>query len=470
MESDASGIPNSVRDAVLARAARLSPSSRAVLSACALIGARVEAWLLEKITQAELESVEACLDSGMLLSTESGYMFRHELTRQAILDSTSAQRRTAVHRLILDELRNTKHQDAARLAHHAEEAGDAEAVLEYAVKAAEEASKLNSHREAVSQYERALRVASETEAAKRAQLFEDYAQECMATGQPQKAIEAYQHAIKVWQRLNKPLKEGMNLARLAHAYIHAGQNANGEQMSRAAIDLLETLPASAELAYALYVQTNLRMFDRDGAEAVQWGKKALALAQEVDDKQVIRGVTSTIGWALVIVHNDIAKGQDYLMRGLELAVDAKDDTAIHACYSNFGSGNGEYYQFAEAEDYLKRAIDFGREGDLNVSYSLSWLALTQMYLGRWQDATATAQTVFKEQNQAISRIMARVALGRVRARRGDPDVWDVLDDTLEQGFRLGNLATLGACLCGSSRSRVARWGCKHGKTRSLQHP
>ena len=50
-------------------------------------------------------------------------------------------------------------QNLSRLAHHAEEAGDREAVLTHAVAAARQAATLRAHREAAAQYARALRFA-----------------------------------------------------------------------------------------------------------------------------------------------------------------------------------------------------------------------------------------------------------------------------------------------------------------------
>jgi hypothetical protein len=56
------GVPVTVRDAVLARAARLRPSARAILDAVAVAGPRVEPWLLQELVAAESVAVEQCLD------------------------------------------------------------------------------------------------------------------------------------------------------------------------------------------------------------------------------------------------------------------------------------------------------------------------------------------------------------------------------------------------------------------------
>ncbi|MGH2617656.1 MAG: AAA family ATPase, partial [Thermomicrobiales bacterium] len=60
------GIPATIRDAVLARAARLSASSRVTLDAAAVIGSPIEPWLLTAVVDAGTDAAEACMASGML--------------------------------------------------------------------------------------------------------------------------------------------------------------------------------------------------------------------------------------------------------------------------------------------------------------------------------------------------------------------------------------------------------------------
>jgi len=69
----------------------------------------------------------------------------------------------------------------------------------------------------------------------------------------------------------------------------------------------------------------------------------------------------------------------------------------------------------------------------------------ECYTGRWDDATATAQDVLSraKANDSISRINALIALGRVRARRGDPGANETLDEALELSRPSGHLQRLG---------------------------
>ena len=156
-------IPPTVRDAVLARASRLSAPARSLLEAVAVVPARAEAWLLEAFAPGEMDQFDECLASGMLQDAGNGVAFRHELARLTIEESINPPRRVSLHRAALRALMDPSlgGPDLARLAHHAEAAEDAAAVLRFAPAAAEHAASRGAHREAASQYERALRFAGD---------------------------------------------------------------------------------------------------------------------------------------------------------------------------------------------------------------------------------------------------------------------------------------------------------------------
>ena len=143
-----SGIPETVRDAVLARAARLSAAARGVLEAAAVIGSRAEPWLLSALIEAQPAIIEECISKGMLQTDGEYYAFRHELARQTILESIPAQRKLAYHRKTLTALKESTvtRENLARLAHHAQALNDGQAVLEFAPLAAWWASELGAHR------------------------------------------------------------------------------------------------------------------------------------------------------------------------------------------------------------------------------------------------------------------------------------------------------------------------------------
>jgi hypothetical protein len=143
-----SGVPSSVRDAVLARAARLDRAGGDVLDATAVLGGQTHVALLEAVLGEAPQGLDECLAIGVLQAVDGEVGFRHELARRAVEEAIEPVRRAELHGRALATLRASSDADDARLAHHAEAAGDADAVLEHARAAGAKAAELGAHREA----------------------------------------------------------------------------------------------------------------------------------------------------------------------------------------------------------------------------------------------------------------------------------------------------------------------------------
>ena len=269
-------IPNTVRDAVLARAARLSPAARALLEAVAAVPPRGEPWLVHALAPESVESVEECLASGMLSSDPEGVVFHHELARRAIEESLPSNRRITLHREALRALAAppTGAPDLARLAHHAEEAGDAEAVLRFAPGAAARATSLGAHREAAAQYARALRFGERLEPEEQAELLTRRAASCYLTDQNAEAIEAQRAALEHYRELGDRRREGDALRALSEILWCPGRVAESERAAQEAVAVLEEMPPGRELGLAF---TNLATF----GDRAALSRRALELAEHV---------------------------------------------------------------------------------------------------------------------------------------------------------------------------------------------
>ena len=91
-------IPPTVREAVLARAARLSEPATAVLEAVAVVPPRAELWLLERLAGDTAGPLDECLTSGMLAAEGQTVGFRHELARLALEEHVPPARRRDLNR------------------------------------------------------------------------------------------------------------------------------------------------------------------------------------------------------------------------------------------------------------------------------------------------------------------------------------------------------------------------------------
>ncbi|MDR7520515.1 MAG: tetratricopeptide repeat protein [Armatimonadota bacterium] len=411
LASGGTEIPVTVRDAVLARAARLSPPARAVLDVCAVAGPRTEAWLLEAVGHHPPEAVEECLSRGMLRHERGSLTFRHELARDAILQSLSPHRALILHRAVLAALRASPlaTQDPARLAHHADAAGDVEAVVTFAPAAGRRAASLGAHREAAAQFERALRSSAALLPRHRAELLGEYAEQCWITERLAESIAADTEAARIWGEEGDHGREAAVLLRLARTYVRDGRNAEAEKASLAGLEILEAGPPSAHLAAAYRTRAMLLMMDRRNAEAIPFGERAIALAQQFDDKESIAMAYNFVGSALILLGRS-DEGQAHLKRSLALAQEHDFDHLVAWAYWNLGSALGEVYDLRSAEHYLTTGIAYCTECDLDTSrsYMMAWMSLVDLYRGRWDAAADTAAAVLARPAAATSRIMALV--------------------------------------------------------------
>jgi hypothetical protein len=157
---------------VLARAARLGEAARRLLDAVAVVPPPVERALLDRLVPNADAALDECTTVGMLRADAGRVGFRHELARLAVEDALLPGARRTLHRAVLALLLEAPDDvDPARLAHHAEEAGDTDSILRFAPEAAAQAAAVGAHREAADQYARALRHAAEVPPAQPAGSF-----------------------------------------------------------------------------------------------------------------------------------------------------------------------------------------------------------------------------------------------------------------------------------------------------------
>ena len=419
-------LPVTVRDAVLARAARVSEPAQRLLDAVAIVPGPAEMWLLQGLAGDLVRCLDECLASGMLAASGTAISFRHELARLAIEEAISPARRLELHRAALAALEDTADSDVARLAEHAEAASDAQAVLRYAPAAAARAASVGAHREAAALYARAVRFVDEASA--RAGLLDSQAREAYLTGDFAEAFEACSEALVSHRAAGAVRKEAASLRLHGRLLLQLGRDEDAIAAGKTAIALLETLSPDRDLAVAYANLAELAMTREDPGQASAWAQRALEVAHEFDDSETASHADVYIG-AIEAKRGDSA-GSARLERTLEAAIDAGFEEVAAEAFNWLVREAVRARSFVSVDLYLARGVEYCSERDLgNWRQSLVAMgARADLDRGRWSDAAGGAARVLRTaRTQASAPALARSVLALVRARRGDPGVDEALE-------------------------------------------
>jgi DNA-binding CsgD family transcriptional regulator/tetratricopeptide (TPR) repeat protein len=204
------GTPDTVREVVTQRVARLGEETSAVLELAAVIGPEFDLAVLARGTGREeaalLGSIDLALRSGMVADVPERplvYRFAHELVRRALYDRLSAPRRVELHFCAGEAIEAGSPQPSARtladLAHHftvAAPLGGAERAVDYHLRAAEAATAALAFDEAAEALRTALRLGI-PEVQERARVELALGTACYRAGRGSEALDAYRRAADI---------------------------------------------------------------------------------------------------------------------------------------------------------------------------------------------------------------------------------------------------------------------------------
>ncbi len=423
LEAGLGEVPGSARDVVLARAARLEPKARETLEAAALIGGTVEERLLSRVVAGP--ALAEVIASG-LVAGHPVLRFRHEIARQAIEQSVLPARRSELHTRILRGLRDLGCDDDARLAFHAEEAGDGPAALKHAELAGRRARMLASHREAARQFERALRFAAGEGPASIAARWIELATELSTIDRWPDAETAYTRALENWRAAADPLGEGDTLRRMTAALWRLCRGDQILAAAEAAVAILEPLGPTAELAAAYNGLAAFRIAPGHLDLAVSLARRAQELAARLGEPAVQSRATTTEALATSHAGGD---WEPVLRRALSIALEHGLEYEAGFAYTNLHELNCADRAYAKADPYYHEGVAYCEDRDLLTYYTCLRGVRTSSLerLGRWEESTRLAEAVMAAITSPVNRMIPMMSLAKIAARRGDADVWPHLD-------------------------------------------
>ena len=418
-------VPRSIQGLIAARLDGLPDDEKLVLQDAAVVGR--DFWLGSVVALSGLEPAAARELLGRLrvkelivphetssFSGEAEFSFRHLLLRDGAYESLPKQLRAQKHAAVVawaaerageraDEMAELVASHALATLRYLDELGDsgpdhaaaARAVYRWARAAGDRSAAVWLQSEAANWYAEASSAADLIEAplAERVSLARAHLDAAWGT----RTVDEYERIghrlIALAEQEGDRSSEGYGRARLVRAYFDLARNDDAEAMAASAIDLLEPLGESVELADALRTSGWLAWRNGDAAEAELVLRRAIEVATRVDAPVVLAESMMDLGVSLSMLgrKDDCVQVMDEAYR---LAKAVGDFNVLMRLYINYpATGLNWVSDFAKIIEVSAEGVELARKaGSLqNVAWQLGNLCDTLVQqVGPTDEARAMA--------------------------------------------------------------------------------
>jgi DNA-binding CsgD family transcriptional regulator/tetratricopeptide (TPR) repeat protein len=446
-------VPATVRDAVLARLDGLGDATRRSLELLSVVPGRAERWLAEGLLGEATAALDEAERRGVLEADPAAVWFRHELARRAIEQELSATTRVACHRRVLAALAARPGVELSRLAHHAAQAGDPEAVAGHGLAAAREAAAAGAFSEALAHYDLVLGRAGPLGDGRRATVLEESVWVLYNLSRFEAAVTRAREVVRLRERTGDPALLGQALTTLSRMlYMVNDPGGSGEAVGRA-VALLEPLGDRPRLARAAtYQAAILKLTDRP-AEAIARATEALALGEATGQADVVAHSLNYLGYAMLDLGDPAGAG--HLRRSVEVARAAHQYEYRQRGYTNLVEGLYRLGRFGELDEPLTEGLAHARSyGFASHEYNLEAHRCMLLTLrGRFGEAEAGLRRLLAGEDPGVLASFGLSALGRLLARRGDPGAAALLGQAWRAATRTNSVQAI--ALAGTARVEAA---------------
>jgi DNA-binding CsgD family transcriptional regulator/tetratricopeptide (TPR) repeat protein len=231
------------------------------------------------------------------------------------------------------------------------------------------------------------------------------------------------------------------LSRL-HWFAGEGDLARSEALR--AIEILEPLGESVELARAYSGLSQLAMLAEDAPEAISWGERALELATRLGDEATRAHALINIGTARI---QEDPRETGPLLEAHAIADAAGDRHEAARALVNVGFSLMCWARPGEALGHAMRALAYAREHEQQtfVFYAATMVAWLRLRAGEWEEAERATRSEI-EKAISVPQLLANTVLAELAVRRGDPDASERLADLVAQADRTGELQRIAPAL------------------------
>jgi DNA-binding SARP family transcriptional activator/tetratricopeptide (TPR) repeat protein len=438
LEAGGDGVPATVRDAVLARVARLPAAARRLAEHIAVVPTRTERWLAEALAGDQPDAVIHIERSGVISGGPEHVSFRHELARRAIETSLTVGELVQANREVLDVLLRRGPVEPSRVVHHAVRALRTDVLLEYGPIAAADAERAGAHRQAAETLRAVLAHDDRLDQITRASLLTRRAYSLYVVNDYQAALPCAEAAVSMAERSNDAVVLAEALIVLSRIAFFARGPQTARPAAARAVEILQNLGDDARLAAALIelarTHSNLAtvgVVAQPDPAVVNHAARALALADRLGRDDLRAQALWYRGSGRLAL--DDQAGTDDIERAIALA---EAETRLEVRVRGYVNAAGSAHRAGrphEAERYAAAGLRLAADGEFAAGeYRLRLTsAAVSASQGDWDRAIAELLRLVTGPGQpGVMGLLARSLLARLLARRGDPSAHDVLDEAI----------------------------------------
>ena len=434
-------LPETLRDALLARVERLAPATQAVVRAAAVLDRPMTHGLLEAIAGLSPADVmegarEAVAHQVLVTGTEGTYVFRHALVGEAVHNDLLPGEDTALHARIAAALEQRpallgdvpEATVAAELACHLRAAHDLGGSLGASVRAGRAAKRVYAYEEAGRQFERALELwervpdAEERAGVDRAELLHQAALCATAHGQATRAIALLREALAALDEQAEPVRAAHLRVRLGHVLRQAGAGRDSFAEFDRAVALLPP-DATAERARVLEERARVEMLMGDYERTLATVTQAIADARAAGAELTEVRALNTLGFTRAALGDEaegIAIMRESYERGGALASPADQGRAA----ANLSELLDIAGHTAEGLEVARAELALARRRPERTTFD-AFLAVQEAYLlarlGRLAEAAAALPARIPGEAISYAGIFWRYMRARLALHAGDLD-------------------------------------------------
>jgi DNA-binding CsgD family transcriptional regulator/uncharacterized protein YdbL (DUF1318 family) len=436
-------LPESVRDAVLARTTEVAPEDFEVLQLVATAPDRLDDRVLSQLA-VDLPTLRRLDRTGLLARSRGGLVFHHELARQAVESTIPPGGAAQLHRRLLDALEHVAPHEPAVLTHHAVAAQDRARAAMHARAAAEESIHAAAHTEAVAFFQIALEHLDEATPAERADLLQRLSFEQYMTSRLTEAIQNIRATFPLWRQAG-------DTAGLAGAHetcaiyeYYSARRREAEAQSELASRIGRE--DGAEVAYGAARATDgfLAYMRSDTTTATDRLDEARQLASAHDQERL--ALRARLFGDLVSLSTGDTAVRGAVADQIELARAASWDELASSGYSHIATHDVEQRRYRAAELVLDTSLPFAVEREIPICefWQTGIRSRLRLAQGRWSAALEDAGHVLEVEGMPLARVWPLLVTGLVPLRCGEigapGDAADAADDPFERAWELvGNI-------------------------------